>query len=155
MGTNTVLYEQDFYTWCLTTATLIREKKWHEIDPEALAEEVERLGQQDKEDLEQHLQDVLTHLLTWWAKPEERCGRWKSTIRQARRQVAWIVRDSPSLQTHLAAMLMEEYPSAREKALEDTQLSTLPETCPFTLAQVLEEDFWPEGTTLVPQDTPQ
>ena len=25
MGTNAELYEQDFYPWCLTTATLIRE----------------------------------------------------------------------------------------------------------------------------------
>jgi len=28
MGTNTELYTQDFYAWCLTTAALIREGKW-------------------------------------------------------------------------------------------------------------------------------
>jgi hypothetical protein len=40
----TDLYTQDFYAWCLTTATLIRQGKWYDIDREALAEEIESLA---------------------------------------------------------------------------------------------------------------
>jgi hypothetical protein len=31
MSTQTDLYNQDFYTWALTTAELMRQKQWHEI----------------------------------------------------------------------------------------------------------------------------
>lgn len=152
MGTNAELYEQDFYTWCLTTAELIRAGKWHELDPGALAEEIESLGHQDKEDMEQHLQNILTQLLLWWAKPDERCGRWRSAIRTLRYALARLLRDSSSLQTQVPGVLSEEYPTAREKVLIDTGLYSLPDTCPFTPAQVLDETFWPEGSTLTAYD---
>lgn len=154
MGNNTQLYAQDFYVWCLTTAALIREGKWHDIDPEALAEEIESIGHQDKRELESRLGILLVHLLTWWAWPEKRCGQWKSAIRQERRRVTLLLRDSPSLQTALPAILTEEYPSARAKSLEETRLSTLPVLCPFTPREVLAETFWPEGAMLAPQDAP-
>jgi hypothetical protein len=108
MGTNAELYAQDFYTWCLTTAAFIRAGQWHELDPVALAEEIESLGQQDKEDLKQHLQDILTQILLWWAQPDERCGRWRSTIRTLRYALARLLRDSPSLQTQVPGVLREE-----------------------------------------------
>ena len=41
MRSNTEFYEQDFYAWCRTTATLVRAGKWQDVDPEALAEEEE------------------------------------------------------------------------------------------------------------------
>ena len=44
MRTNAELYEQDFFEWTHTTAALIRAGKWHDIDPERLAEELESLG---------------------------------------------------------------------------------------------------------------
>jgi Domain of unknown function DUF29 len=52
MGTNTDLYTHDFYAWSQTTAMLIRQGKWHEIDPEAVAEELESLG--PRSELAQH-----------------------------------------------------------------------------------------------------
>jgi Domain of unknown function DUF29 len=155
MGNNTELYAQDFYVWCLTTAALIREGKWYDIDPEALAEEIESVGHQDKRELESRLGSLLVHLLTWWACPEKRCGQWKSTIRQERREVALLLRDSPSLQTALPAILSEEYPLARAKALAETRLSRLPIRCPFTPQEVVAETFWPEDMMLAPQDAPR
>jgi hypothetical protein len=152
MRTNTELYEQDFFEWTHTTATLIRAGKWHDIDPERLAEELESLGQQDQREVKSHLQALLYQLLKWWAQPEERCGRWASAIHEQRHAVILILRDSPSLQAHIPTWLAEAYPSARAQALEDTRLYTLPEECPFTPAQVLDTAFWPESPTLTPQE---
>lgn len=148
MSTNADLYEQDFFQWTQTTAALIRAGKWQDIDPESVAEELESLGKQDRREVERHLEALLVELLKWWAQPEERCGRWASAIRQQRYDVELILRDSPSLQAYLPACLMEAYPTAREKALEDTKLYILPEGCPFTPAQLLNTDFWPEAATL-------
>lgn len=154
MGTNTDLYEQDFFQWTQTTATLIRQGKWNKIDSKCLAEELEGLGRRDRRELENRLATLVYNLLKWWAQPEERCVRWVSSISHQRYEMALILRDSPSLQTPLCTTLAEDYPYTREKVLQDTGLFTLPETCPFTLTQVLAEDFWPEGSTLVKPDDP-
>ena len=44
-------------------------------------------------------------------------------------------------------MIVEEYPAACRKASVQTGLllATFPETCPWTAAQVLDIDFWPEA----------
>ena len=39
MNTNAALYEADFYSWCPTTAALIRNGEWSDLDRAALAEE--------------------------------------------------------------------------------------------------------------------
>lgn len=148
MTTNADLYAQDFFQWTQTTAALIRAGKWSEIDPESVADEIERLGKRDRREVRRRLRALVYDLLKWWAQPEGRCGRWRSTIRTRRDEVEMILRDSPSLHAHLATFLTETYPHAREKALTDTGLYTLPEACPFTPAQVLDSDYWPEGSSL-------
>src|SRR5207302_7891726 len=67
------LYDEDFYRWTQHQAALLRSGKWQELDYANLAEEVESLGKWDKRDLEQRLEGLLIQLLTWWAKPEDRC----------------------------------------------------------------------------------
>jgi hypothetical protein len=148
MTTNADLYAQDFFRWTETTAALIRAGKWQEIDPESVAEELESLGKRDRREVESRINALLVELLKWWAQPEERCGRWASAIRQQRYEVELVLGDSPSLQAQLPAWFTEAYPTAREKALEDTGLYTLPDTCPFTPAQILDTSFWPEGAIL-------
>jgi hypothetical protein len=52
------------------------------------------------------------------------------------------------LQHHPAAYLPEAYRHARRRIslAMDRPLATFPETCPWTVDQVLDEDFWPEAT---------
>src|SRR5262249_42433 len=129
-------------------AALLRAGKWQELDYTNLAEEIESLGQWDKRDLEQRLEALLIQLLTWWAKPEDRCGRWQRTIRTQRYELALLLRDSPSLEAQLPVFLTEVYPHARAAVLEDPGLSALPESCPFTPIQLFSADFWPEHAIL-------
>jgi hypothetical protein len=148
MSTETPLYDDDFYRWTQYQAALLRAGKWQELDYANLAEEIESLGKWDKRDLEQRLEGLLIHLLTWWAKPEDRCGRWQSTIHTQRYELELLLRDSPSLEAQVPVLLTQVYSHAREVVLEDTRLYTLPESCPFTPDQVLSADFWPENATL-------
>ena len=148
MSTETPLYDEDFYRWTQHQAALLRAGKWQELDYANLAEEIESLGKWDKHDLERRLEGLLIQLLTWWAKPEGRCGRWKSTIRTQRYELELLLRDSPSLETQVSVLLTEVYPHARAVVLEETGLYTLPESCPFTPTQLLSADFWPEHATL-------
>jgi hypothetical protein len=70
---------------------------------------------------------------------------WRVTIADAREQIAR--KATGSLQDHPAAYLPVAYQYARRKvALTlDRPLTDFPETCPWPIAQVLDEDFWPEA----------
>ncbi len=149
MGTNAELYKQDFFEWTQSTAAMIRAGKWYDIAPEALAEEVESLGARDHRELRRRLQRLVTHLLKWQHQPSGRqTGQsWRSTIRMQRQEIADLLEQSPSLRRTVPDALSARYALAREHASAQTRLplTTFPETCPWTPAQVLDTDFWPEG----------
>ena len=148
MGTNTALYEQDLYAWCLTTAALIRNGKWHEVDVNAVAEELESVGRSQKRELESRLHVLVMHLLKWRYQPAGRQEghSWRSTIRTQRRELRLLLRDNPSLRPQVAMVINEGYWEARAEALDETELpdTALPQTCPWTAEQVFDNDFWPE-----------
>jgi hypothetical protein len=147
MSTNAELYDQDFYAWCLTTATLIRAGKWHDVDPEALAEEIESLGKSQHRELASRLDVLVMHLLKWRYQPERRQEghSWRSTIRTQRRELRRLLQQNPSLVPQVAPIMAEGYEDARLEASDDTglPLATFPPVCPWTAEQVLDADFWP------------
>jgi hypothetical protein len=150
MSTNGELYEKDFYAWTQETAALIAAGKWHEIDQALLADEVAGLGRDDQREIVRRVQCLLKELLLWWALPGERKGNWASAILEERARLEDIVRDSPSLKAQLGEVMAAEYRWARSKAQDQTLGYVFPEACPFTVAQVLDDDFLPEGSTLAP-----
>jgi Domain of unknown function DUF29 len=139
------LYDTDFYTWAQTQAEALRAKDWAALDLDNLAEEIESLGRSERFAIESHLQNLLTHLLMWRDDPatEPRRG-WRITIRNARLDIA--KRALGRLQDYPAQYLATAYRHARADAADETglALATFPEACPWTVAQVLDETFWPE-----------
>jgi Domain of unknown function DUF29 len=139
-------YDQDFYAWTQEQAAALRAKEWKTLDLENLAEEIESLGRSERYAIENHLQNLLTHLLKWRYDPatEPRRG-WRITIRNARLDIA--KRALGHLQHYPAQYLATAYRHAREDAADETDLplATFPEVCPWPIAQVLAADFWPEA----------
>ncbi len=150
MSTNAELYEKDFYVWTQETAALIAAGKWHEIDQALLADEIAGLGRDDQREIARRVQRLLKELLLWWALPGERKGNWASAIIEERACLEEIVEDSPSLKAQCGEVIAKEYRWARSKAQDQTTGYRFPETCPFTVEQVLDDDFFPEGATLEP-----
>ena len=148
MHTNAELYDQDFYAWCLTTATLIRQGKWHDVDPEALAEEVESLGKSQQRELASRLDVLVMHLLKWQYQPARRQEghSWRSTIRTQRRELRRLLQQNPSLVPQVTPVIVEGYEDVLLEASDETRLplATFPPTCPWQTEQVLDADFWPE-----------
>ena len=149
MSTNSTLYTKDFYDWCLTTAKLVREEKWYDLDRAFLAEELNDLGVSQYNAVSSDLYQVLIHLLKWQYQSARRVGShsWRDSIAEHRDRIDRLCIRSPSLRAHLPAMLAEEYPRARRRANLQTRLplSTFPETCPWTPEHVLDANFWPGG----------
>jgi hypothetical protein len=134
-------YDDDFFAWTQETARAILDGRFDEIDKEALADEVESLGKCDRREVGSRLAVIAMHMLKLKFQPERETRSWRESISEHRDQLALVLRDSPSLRANSALLLAEYYATARRKAARQTGLaiSTFPETCPWTVAEVLGE----------------
>ena len=149
MSQHTDLYDTDFYVWTQAQAAALRDGKAQELDWTNLAEEIDSLGKRDRRALVSQLERLLLHLLKWQYQPSGRQEghSWRQSIRQARREMAVIIEDSPSLARQIPIQLAMAYAHARVDASDETglALATFPDTCPWAVEQVMDEDFFPEG----------
>lgn len=140
------IYESDFYAWAMKNAELIRQGRLAEVDAEHIAEELESMGRSERRELVSRLAVLLAHLLKWQHQPEKRGHSWRYTIKEQRRAVERLLQDSPSLRAGLQGYLEEAHEDAILEAARDTGLdeTAFPVTCPFTLEQALDSEFWPQ-----------
>lgn len=147
MPTNATLYEQDFYLWCLETCAALGAREFDAVDMHHLIEEIRDLGNNLRRALESDLNIVMLHLLKWEYQPERRqdSRRWEYSIIEHRQRIDRLLKKNPSLKPHLTTAVAEEYPGARRLAAVETDLprATFPEACPWTVAQMLDHDFFP------------
>lgn len=157
MSPVTSLYDADFYAWTQQQAALLREGKVHELDLANLAEEIESLGKRDRRELGSRLEILVMHLLKWCYQPKrrQRGHSWQRTIWTQRGRIMRLLDQSPGLQPVLPALLRDDYARTRRQTLKETGLpeTMLPRQCPWTIEQVLDEDFWPEEQAPEPQTT--
>ncbi|RCJ25363.1 hypothetical protein A6S26_16400 [Nostoc sp. ATCC 43529] len=141
------LYEQDFYLWIQTTAELLKQKNFTQLDLENLIEEIETMGRSEKKALRSNLEVVLMHLLKYKYQPEKRSGSWQATIREHRKRLREALEESPSLKPYFDEVFGECYGHARLLAADETELAvvTFPQQSPFTPEQILNADFLPES----------
>ena len=133
-------YEQDYAGWIEDTARAIEEGRLSEIDRVALADEVRDLGKSERREIESALRVLLIHLLKAKYQPAKKTPSWEASIRVERKHLAKFLRESPSLHPELPELLADAYDSARIEAANETaiDLDTFPETCEWTVAEVLE-----------------
>ena len=140
-------YDRDFFLWTERQAAALREGRWDALDVENLVDEVESLGRSEKREIRSRLLVISIHLLKWRYQPEQRLSGWRGTIIEQRRRLREVLEDSPSLKRLPGEELAGEYGIARLKAAGETDLpeDVFPSTCPFTIEQVLDDAFYPEG----------
>ena len=146
MPRNAAAYDEDFFAWTQEQARLLRAGEFSQLDIENVAEELESMGRSDRREIESRLEVLLMHLLKWQLQVGHRSPGWVRTIREQRRRIAKVLRDSPSLRPAVPQLIPEAYTEALDKAAQETGLpeTMFPSACPFTLEQILDEDFLPE-----------
>jgi Domain of unknown function DUF29 len=137
------LYEADIAVWASRQADLLRRRVSNELDWDNLAEEIEDVAQRQKDQIESRLAVACKHLLKWEFQPARRSNSWRGSVVEARNRIARVQRRVPSLQPYPAAVLADAYQDGRAQAEAETGLLHLPETCPWTIEQVLDRSFWP------------
>lgn len=73
---------------------------------------------------------------------------WELSIREARHQIRKLLRESPSLRRKTAEILADAYETGRTATLVALNLpdSAVSETPPWTVEQLLDDDFLPDRT---------
>ena len=139
-------YENDVVAWAREQATLLRERKFSAIDVEYIAEEIEAVGRAEQRELVSRMSVFLTGLLLWKHLPCRRTSSWKRTIKVQRLDVAYLLDEAPSLRLRLIDAKWMNYVWARvlAQAVSDTGFNVFPETCPWSVEQVLDEKFLPD-----------
>jgi type IV secretory pathway VirJ component len=147
------LHEQDFHAWAQDQATALRRlaaERWNgPLDLERLAEEIEDMGAAARATVASAVERVIEHLLKLQHSPATGPRRgWRVSVNAARGDLDRTL--TPSLHRGLAAELPRAFERARRAAVLGLELhgeheaaAALPRTCPFTLEQVLDADWWP------------
>ena len=141
------LYTRDFYAWATEQATLLRAGKLGDADIANIAEEIESMGRSEKRELVSRLSVLLLHLLKWQFQPGLRGASWEASIQVQRIKLLDHLADNPSLKPLVAEAITSAYRIGRLEAAGETGLSPaiFPPTCPWSFAEIMDQDFWPGG----------
>ena len=144
----TSLYEQDFYLWIQETVEILKKGQLEQLDIENLIEEVDSMGKSQRKELKTRLTVLIEHLLKlqyWTTEKDYNARGWRNTIVEQRRQIVYMLVDSPSLKAMVNDMFLDCYQDARNDTLRKYQLplTLFPQECPFSLLEVLDPDFIP------------
>ena len=141
-----ISYEKDFYSWTQEQAELLKHGRFSDLDIANLIEEVESMGRSEKRELESRLTILLLHLLKWKYQDVRRGRSWQLSIDEQRIQFEKTLNENPGLKPALDQIIKDAYKLAVIKAARETKISKsiFPESCPWTLAQFIEDGFYPD-----------
>jgi Domain of unknown function DUF29 len=141
----TTSYETDVVAWANEQARLIRAGQFDQLDLEHIAEEIEDVGKSEQRELASRMAVLLMHLLKWQFQSDRRSTSWTRTIREQRIRVLLALKDTPSLANdlHNSDWLAATWADAVVQAIKETGIGTFPETCPWSMADVLSENWLP------------
>jgi hypothetical protein len=141
----TIRYDEDFHAWSEEQSRLLAGRNTRGLDWENLAEEIRTLGGSERSEIRSRMIVLLQHLLKWQFQPSSRKLGWKATIMEARDQIGQRIEESPSLRSYPALVVGKQYGIARLRAADETglPLEVFPVVCPYSMAEMLDESFFP------------
>jgi hypothetical protein len=146
--TTVAAYDRDVILWSQEQARLLRAGRFAELDIEHVADEIEDVGKREKRELASRMAVLLARLLKWSRQPENRTNGWRATINHQRKRIALAMKETPTLKTVMGDRDWHEamWLDAVAQASKETGLAedALPETCPWSMDQAADAEFWPE-----------
>jgi hypothetical protein len=140
-------YETDVVAWANEQAMLIRAGRFAELDLTHIAEEIEDVGKSEQRELASRTVVLLAHLLKWQFQPSKRSNSWKFTITTQRKEVAYVLKEAPSLQNKFNDTSWLELVWAKALGLAESEtgleVEIFPSICPWSMVDVLTEGWLP------------
>src|SRR3954471_9429344 len=149
-------YDEDFYAWTQYQAEVLRSLRTDDnrFDREHLAEEIEDLGKSERKAVRSEVRRILEHFLKLAYSPAtEPRFDWIDTIDQARDNLDEDI--TPTLRRDLEQVLDKLFVRARRHAAnglikygKTEAAKSLPDQSPYTLDQILRDDWYPEPVAI-------
>ncbi len=149
------LYDKDFQLWIKCTIQQLQNHEFESLDIKNLIEELADLGKSESNALKSNLKILLAHLLKLKVQhdaPETMKQSWYTSIDEHRVRVFDSLENTPSLKSYLSEAIEGTYLDARKLAIKEGKRakfgvripdeSEYQETCPFSVEQILDENFY-------------
>ena len=142
MGT---AYKTDVIAWATEQAALLRSGQLSSIDIENIAEEILDVGKSEQRELASRMAVLLAHLLKWQFQPERQGASWKRTIKEQRKSIHIRLKKTPSLKADLTDedWWTSAWADAVAKAVDETGMGNFPESCTWSIENILSYDWLP------------
>src|SRR5712692_12110911 len=143
------LYDHDYYAWIRDQVRALRDRRIEDVDWENVAEEIEDLGKSERRGIESQMARLVEHLLKLqYARAtllDYSARGWQLSVKGARIAIQKLLRESPSLRSRLAEMLVDAYEIGRIEALREATLpdDAVPESPPWAVELVMDPSFLP------------
>lgn len=146
---STEVYHHDFHQWIQATIQHIQQGSIESLDWNNLIEELQGLGNEQKNQLESRLQVLYEHLLklAYWSQERDYNQRgWGATILEQRKQLKRLLKRNPSLVPYIQEVNQEIYEDARQITSAKTGLAvdTFPSFPMANMEDILNEDWLPD-----------
>ena len=160
------LYRHDSYTWAVEQAAALRRRDFDAVDWDNVIEEVEDIGRSRERAWEHRCQTIVLHLLQLQhCQPQDPMIAmvWILAVDNARLELEKTVNENPGLKPARGQMLRDAWRYGRRLAVNQLAvhefgsqgasgyknaqrrwMQRIPESCPYALAQIENEDWWPE-----------
>jgi hypothetical protein len=138
------LYEDDYLLWLEKNIQLLASRQLKDLDYENLIEELEALGRSERKAAESLVKQLLIHLLLYEYWTNERLrnsDRWQVEIATFRDQLRDELK-SKTIYNHVVEQLEPLYKRAVKLAALKSGVK-LPIACPYTIEQILDEEWLP------------
>jgi hypothetical protein len=138
------LYESDENLWLEETIDLLKQQQFNNLDVENLIEELISLRKRDLARVKSLLRQIIIHLLLlqfWQLEYERNHRHWIGEVKTFRYDLNNHL--TTSLKNKLEDDLDNIYHSAVDFVESKTDLTILPEKCPYSLDQLLYDDYLP------------
>ena len=138
-------YRQDVVAWAKEQAELIRAGRFDLLELEHIADEIDDVGKSEARELASRMSVLMAHLLKWQCQPERRSTSWTLTIREQRKGLGRRLKNTPSLKNELSNpdWLEDVWGDVLTMTTKETGVGELPETCPWSIDDVLSTDWLP------------
>lgn len=145
---NQTLYELDFGEWVEQQVMALKNQDVNALDWDNLQEEIESLGASDKRAINSLTRQLLIHLLLyayWSSNRDFYLSGWKIEINNFRNDLSDFL-DSRNYYKYFENNLDKNYSKAVKQVklkAENANLSfNLPSKSPFTIEQILDDDWY-------------
>lgn len=138
------LYESNYLQWLEETIKCLKARQLAEVDYENLIKELEDLAKNEKRRVRSLLEQIIRYLLLyqyWDLEKPRNANHWAAEIISFRNQLNEDL--SANLRKYLEDDFNRIYSNALDYVKAKTQLTNLPELCPYTLEQILDKNWLP------------